>query len=184
MKIFGPYKKRSRSASMQLSINAIVILVMAMAVLGLGLGLIRGVLGKGKDKLSNSLDAMDLSEPATAEKQITNINNLKIQRNKENTVAVGFYNAQNTCAGSDNNNILSAYLNITCVKNGAPVVWDVFDYLPVDVGQGESKTVGAIVKTQVAAGNYPCSVTIYCGVDSNGERIPAASESAFIQITT
>jgi hypothetical protein len=46
MKLFGPYKKRSRTASMQLSINAIVILVMAIAILGLGLGIIRKIVSK------------------------------------------------------------------------------------------------------------------------------------------
>lgn len=184
MKLFGPYKKSSRTASMQLSINAIVILVMAMAVLGIGLGLIRGVLGSGKDKLMGSLEAMDLSEPATAEKPLTNINNLKVTRNKENTLGVGFYNAQNTCSGFDQSGAIqySAYLNMSCSKNGVPVVWDTFDYLPVDVGQGESKTIGAIVKTQAAAGNYACKIEIRCGNDNNGVPIVAESSSAFVQI--
>lgn len=177
MKLFGPNKKRSRTASMQLSINAIVILVMAMAVLGLGLGLIRGVLGKGKEKLSNSLDAMDLSEPATAEKPITNINNIKIKRNAEETLGIGFYNLAKDCAlstGGDKNDN-RAFLNVTCKG----ITWDKFDYLPVTVGQGESKTIGAIVKTSNESGMYPCTVKVMCG-----KTHLANSASAIIKVTS
>jgi len=184
MKLFGSYKKRSRSASLQLSINAIVILVMAMAVLGLGFGLIRGVFSTRTAKLSNSLTVVELLEPATAEKPLTNIDNLEIQRNKENTISIGFYNAQSTCSGSNENGVLSAYLNLSCVKKGDNLIWDVFDYLPVDVGQGESKTIGAIVKTNATAGSYPCLVTVYCGKDADGNKIVAASAAAFMQVTS
>lgn len=181
MKIFGPYKKRSRTASMQLSINAIVILVMAMAVLGIGLGLIRGVLGSGKDKLMNSLESMDLSEPATAEKPLTNINNLKIKRNSEETVAIGFYNSEYDCKNNP------AQLNISCKeKDTTKDMWEIFDTLAVPIGEGESKTVGAIAKTAQPAGNYACTVIVSCGTtkDENNVEIPniAASESAFIKI--
>ncbi|MGM5481214.1 MAG: hypothetical protein ACQESE_02265 [Nanobdellota archaeon] len=169
MRIFGPYKKRSRSASMQLSINAIVILVMAMAVLGLGLGLIRGVLGSGKDKLLGSLESMDLSEQATAEKPIANINNIKLKRNKETPVAVSFYNKQSSeCTDG-------AQLNITC---SGDFEWsDSPQVLDVDVEQGESKKVGGIFITESPARNYPCKIEIICGDES------VESESAFIEVT-
>jgi len=178
MKLFGPYKKRSRSASMQLSINAIVILVMAMAVLGIGLGLIRGVLGKGKNKLSDSLDAMDLSEPASSEKPLTNINNLKIKRNSEEAIKIGFYNADNDCSGDN-----GATLNITCVRHGVSLNWDDFSIIPTDIGQGESKSIGAIVKTGADAGIYPCNIKVFCGSDNNGP-ILAESASTTIEITS
>ncbi|MGM5480541.1 MAG: hypothetical protein ACQESC_03715 [Nanobdellota archaeon] len=177
-KLFGPYKKRSRSASMQLSINAIVILVMAMAVLGLGLGLIRGVLGSGKDKLMGSLESMDLTEQATADKPITNINGLEIKRNKENTVAVGFYN-KDTPGCSD-----GARLNITC--SGGLNWTETPTVLDVNVEQGEGKKVGGIFITEAPAKSYPCKVQIFCEDDDNDddEMVLAESESAFIKVTS
>ncbi|MFW6378451.1 MAG: hypothetical protein ACOCZV_00345 [Nanoarchaeota archaeon] len=178
MRIFGPYKKRSRSASMQLSINAIVILVMAMAVLGLGLGLIRGVLGSGKDKLMSSLESMDLSEQATAEKPIANINNIQIKRNQENTLAVSFYNKESSSCSSGS----GARLNISCA--GGEFNWTSSERLPVVVDQGVSKNVGGIFKTEAPAKNYACTVTIECDKDNNGEEWKdVASESAFIEVT-
>ena len=134
---------------MQLSINAIVILVMAMAVLGLGLGLIRGVLGSGKDKLMGSLEAMDLSEQATAEKPIANINNIKVKRNQENTLAVSFYNKQSSkCAQG-----FGARLNITCA--GDTFNWTSSERLPVVVDQGTAKNVGGIFRTEAPAARCP-----------------------------
>lgn len=174
MKIFGPYKKRNKSASMQLSINAIVILVMAMAVLGLGLGLIRGVLGSGKDKLLGSLESMDLTEQATSEKPLTNINNIKVQRNKENTLGVGFYNADEPACATP-----GARLNITC--NG--LNWTQVTGLEVEVDQGEAKTVGAIFETGASAGNYACKVQVFCYDAGNEIDVLAESESAFIEVT-
>ncbi len=178
MKLFGPYKKRSRSASMQLSINAIVILVMAMAVLGIGLGLIRGVLGKGKEKLTNAVEAMDLSEPATAEKPLTNINNLKIRRNTEETLAIGFYNTDHTACG-----INGSILNISCTRHNHPLNWTFFDTLPFKVGQGESKKLGATVKTLASTGKYLCNIEVYCG-KSNGVPIVVESASAALEVTS
>lgn len=171
MKLFGPYKKRSTSASMQLSINAIVILVMAMAVLGLGLGLIRGVLGSGKDKLLSSLEGMDLTTPATAEQPLTNIDNIQIKRNKENTLAVGFYNADNSQCTDP-----GARLNLTCTN----LNWTEVTDLEVSVDQGESKKVGAILETDALAGNYACKVQIFCGEGENEEI--AESESVFVEV--
>ena len=172
--LFGPRSKGNRSASMQLSINAIVILVMAMAVLGLGLGLIRGVLGSGKDKLLGSLDSMDLTEQATAQKPITNINSIKMKRNSENTVAIGFYNKDTTACAT------GAQLNITCEglewTEGTPTVLD------VNVAQGEAKKLGGIFTTNAAAKNYPCKIEVQC-VDEDGTSEIAESESAFVQIT-
>lgn len=181
--IFSRGKKYSRSGSMQLSINAIVILVMAMAVLGIGLGLIRGVLSSGKDKLTDALEGMDLSEQATSEKVIANINNLELSRNKENTVAVSFYNAE-TSACAATGAILDIDCNVpneedcqsenSCMWSEPPVT------LSVEVNEGEAKIVGGIFKTGVPAGNYACKIKILCG-DAEPYQT-AASESAFIKV--
>ena len=177
MRIFGPYNKRSRSASMQLSINAIVILVMAMAVLGLGLGLIRGVLGSGKDKLMGSLESMDLSEQATAEKPIANINNIKVKRNEENTLAVSFYNKQSDACSQ------GARLNISCA--GDEFSWTSVERLPVSVPQGTAKNVGGIFKTEAPSKNYACRIIIECnsGTFENPTWNAEITESAFIKVT-
>ncbi|MFP4118996.1 MAG: hypothetical protein ACLFTH_02990 [Candidatus Woesearchaeota archaeon] len=181
MRIFGPYKKRSRSASMQLSINAIVILVMAMAVLGLGLGLIRGVLGSGKDKLMGSLESMDLSEKATSDSPITNINNIELKRNKENQVAIGFYNKDSSnCA-------YGAEVNMTC--SGGLNWSEPPQVLDVDVDQGESKKLGGIFKTEAPAKSYPCKIEVVCNTEnSEGDKVdepPNVVESAstFVKVT-
>lgn len=175
MRIFGPYKKRSRSASMQLSINAIVILVMAMAVLGLGLTLIRGVLGSGKEKLLSSVEGMDLKKTATAEKPVQNIKNIKIKRNQENTLAVSFYNKQSSDCARDK----GARLNITC--SGENFNWTRMDSLPVTVDQGTAKNVGGIFSTEAPAKSYQCMVVIECdGSDDNWEE--KVTRSTFIEV--
>ena len=176
-KLFGPYKKRSRTASMQLSINAIVILVMAMAVLGLGLGLIRGVLGSGKDKLMGSLEEMDLTEPATAEKPITNINSVELKYNKENEFVIGFYNAQFDGCEDE------AKVNLTCSNEDLELTQDP---IVLKVQQGESRKLGSIITpiaVDPAKKTYGCTVSVQCKKDVEGSTWEdVTSESAFIKV--
>lgn len=170
-KLFGPYNKRNRTASMQLSINAIVILVMAMAVLGLGLGLIRGVLGSGKDKLMSSLQEMDLTEPATAEKPITNINNIELKNNKDNEFIIGFYNAD--YPGCD----VKARLNVSC--SGATLGQSPIE---LKVSSGESKKLGSIIKPTGLSGTLGCTIAVDCYNEENDEWVEQVSDSAFVKI--
>lgn len=172
-KLFGPYKKRSRTASMQLSINAIVILVMAMAVLGLGLGLIRGVLGSGKDKLMSSLQEMDLTEPATAEKPITNINNIELKNNKENQLVVGFYNADYT--GCDAN----AKLEISCSSTDITLTQEAIE---LKVPSGEAKKLGSIITPTGKSGTYGCTISVMCLNPTTSAMEEAVSDSAFVKV--
>ena len=185
MKLFGPYKKRSRSASMQLSINAIVILVMAMAVLGLGLGLIRGVLGQGKAKLTKAVAGMDISEQATSEKPIANADTISIKPGKSTPVAVSFYNTGYDCSGDSN----AAELVLSCKYNGTTYdsntagtdngFWLEGNVLSVDAPQGEATKLAGIFKVKgVPATTYPCKVKVKCGT-----KYPAAY-STFIKVSS
>ncbi|MDD3175207.1 MAG: hypothetical protein PHU51_01910 [Candidatus Nanoarchaeia archaeon] len=169
VKLFGRYKQRRRSASMELSVNAIVILVMAMAVLGIGLGLIRGVLNSGKEKLTKSLDGMDLTEDATAERPITNINNIELKKNKDNEMVIGFYNKETNCVGGFSFGLSCNGINATDLS---------VDPITIKVNEGEFKKLGAIVTPTASSGSYGCSINIMCGTT------PVTSESAFVKITT
>lgn len=173
-KLFGPYKKRSRTASMQLSINAIVILVMAMAVLGLGLGLIRGVLGSGKDKLMGSLQEMDLTEPATSEKPITNINDVRFKNNKENEFVIGFYNADYAgCADA-------ARVNVSCLTSANVAVPMAQSQIVLKVPVGESKKLGSIITPATTPATYGCTIKVEC--DAGSGYVIQAEESAFVKV--
>lgn len=187
MKIFGPYKKRSRTASMQLSINAIVILVMAMAVLGLGLGLIRGVLGGGSAKLKDAIGSVDLSETATAEKPIANADGIRLKLGKENTVAISFYNTDGQYCPT------AAKLNISCQNKDGLLLsgtdfWETENVLTVEATRGTATKLGAIytTNTNVSTGTYPCKVQIMCGDPNADPSVPfeaVRTYSAFIEVT-
>jgi len=178
-KLFGSYSKRNRKASLQLSINAIVILVMAMAVLGLGLGLIRGVLGSGKDKLMNSLEGMDISEQATSENVITNVNNIKLKRGTETTVAVSYY-GHSGCT--------DAFMNITCFEGSgsdvSPSTTFFADTLtaPIPLTTGKPTTLGSIltVNSSVTTGKHLCKVDIVCADEENSDVLD--SKSIFVSV--
>ncbi len=166
VKLFGHYKQRRRSASMELSVNAIVILVMAMAVLGIGLGLIRGVLNSGKERLTSSLESMDLTEVATAEKQITNTNKIVLNRAKENIIMIGFYNVNTPCEEGFN-------LNLDCEEG----LIEEQQSTDVKISEGSSGKLGAIV-TPANSGTYMCTAQVFCGEAESS----VVEETAFIEV--
>lgn len=192
MKLFGPYKKKTRSASMQLSINAIVILVMAMAVLGLGLGIIKGIRGKADKFLDFNID---LAEDASAAKPIANINDeLSWKAGKENQVGIGFYNSGST----------------DCSDDGAWVFVDCGDLPTIGGADSEATTMSSqdafsIVQratrvklgepgkllskinpdSKIKRGSYACSFQVYCGgetgVPADGQD-PVEEKPVFVNL--
>jgi len=69
MKIFDV--KRRKKGSLELSINSIVIVILAIVMLGLGMTFMRGLFKQIKTKVSEAVDANELTNPPTADNPLT-----------------------------------------------------------------------------------------------------------------
>ena len=116
-------------------------------------GCVEQQLSSGKDDLKDSLASMDLSEKATSDSPITNVNNIELMRDKENQVAISFYN-KGTEACED-----GARLDISCPG----LEWSEASSSPVDVDRGSAETLGGIYSTDGRANEYACKVSVECG---------------------
>ncbi len=89
MKIFAVGRKK---ADLSLSINAIVILILAITVMGLGLTFIRGLFKGATEKLGGALEAAELKNPPSAEKQLTIDSKISTLLDEKKNIQIGVYN--------------------------------------------------------------------------------------------
>src|SRR3990167_5324776 len=84
-----------KKGSLELSITAIVVIVIAFVVLGLGLSLTRTIFKGAEQKLPEAFAVTQLEAEPTSENPITVQQTVEIDRGKQKTLNIGFYNSKN-----------------------------------------------------------------------------------------
>jgi len=153
----------NKKGSLELSVVAIVVIVIAFVVLGLGLSLTRTIFKGAESKLPEAFDLTKLEAEPTSENPITIAQTVEIDRNKAETMNIGFYNKHDGTAFS------SVFWISGCLtKEGQAVI----NNLPtiastsMDVGASDAKAYSIILNENgLTADTYICTMTVKCGAE-------------------
>lgn len=168
-------RKRRKRGSLELSANAIVILIIAITILGLGLGFVRGLFSTLKERFITEAAGTKITELPTAARPITMVEALTLERGKDLSQVIGFYNNKN-CGIVEPIDYVPVFS--TCVSSATTAVWEgglpVVTAIPQDVECGEVWEYSVTIRggSKMPQGKSICQVdmqNVLCATDDDDD---------------
>ncbi len=169
---------KSKRGDLSLSITAIVVIVIAFVVLGLGLSLTRTIFKGAEQKLPEAFAVTQLEAEPTSENPITVQQTVEIDRGKQKTLNIGFYNSKNGKVDNAQFNINNCIDSEGRPASPAPLVASP----PQNVAASDSAGYSIIItERELPAGTYICSMQVCNGNSCVGEGL-YESKQFFLQV--
>lgn len=172
----------NKKGDLSLSITAIVVIVIAFVVLGLGLSLTRTIFKGAEQKLPEAFAVTQLEAEPTSQNPITIQDTVEIDRNKQKTLKIGYYNRQAKTAEN------AQFTLINCLNNAGQDATPLPSVAsPVEtVSASDAKGFSLIIKeNKLEAGTYICTIGVCkntgVNTDCTGDNL-YESKQFFLQV--